>query len=81
MGRILSRKQRKRLERIVDVKKKKEERGELLEKLAKVQAQQSQLSGWTRSLLQLAGLCVCIHCSTIIISAVCVQLIFSFWNE
>ena len=45
VGRILSRKQRKRLEHIVDVKKKKGDRAELLEKLAQVQVDQSTLSG------------------------------------
>ena len=38
VGKILSKKQRKRLEKIVDVKKKKEERSSLLEALQSVQA-------------------------------------------
>ena len=43
VGKILSKKQRKRLEKIVDVKKKKEERSSLLEALQSVQA--SSLAG------------------------------------
>ena len=38
VGKILSKKKRKHLEKVVERKKKKEERGELLEKLGKVQA-------------------------------------------
>jgi len=43
VGRILSKKQRKRLEKIVDIKKKKAGRGELLEALAAVQVDSSVL--------------------------------------
>ena len=43
VGKILSKKQRKRLEKIVDVKKKKEERSSLLEALQAVQV--SSLAG------------------------------------
>ena len=44
VGRILSKKKRKHLEKIVERRKKKEERGELLEKLEKVQADNDLLS-------------------------------------
>ena len=44
VGRILSKKKRKHLEKVVDRRKKKEERSDLLEKLEKVQADSSLLS-------------------------------------
>ena len=44
VGRILSKKKRKHLEKVVDRRKKKEERSDLLEKLEKVQADQELLS-------------------------------------
>ncbi|KAB0791931.1 hypothetical protein PPYR_03731 [Photinus pyralis] len=45
--RILSKKQRKRLEKVVEKKKKKEGRAELLEALSQVQATPEELSGYT----------------------------------
>jgi ATP-dependent RNA helicase DHX37/DHR1 len=46
---ILSKKQRKKLEKVVDRKKKKAERSELIEKLVSVQASQTDL--WYKCLL------------------------------
>jgi len=46
VGRILSKKQRKRLEKIVDVKKKKAERGNLLKSLTEVQVDPSLIANY-----------------------------------